>query len=172
MEKYFLQTIAMPIIDHSGQKIGRVGDVILNTEKGKIVGFLVGPAKKKAIAAIDVEMWNQAIRVNDSGDIIDLNEVQEIAHALEKDIQIFKNRVVTKKGDYIGKVVDFGMDNSHFRLTCLIVAKSFLGIIFWDKRIIAAQDIVKIEKKQITVKNLVKPVKMKKLRVKMATPNL
>lgn len=172
MEKYYLQTVSSPVIDDTGQQIARVGDVILNTETGKVVGFLVGPAKKKAVATIDISTWNQALRVHDVHDLIDLDEVQQIAHALEKEIPVYKNKVVTKNGEYIGKVIDFGMDNKFFKLTCLIIAKSFLGLIFWDKRIIAAQDIIKMEKKQITVKNLVKPVKMKKLRVKMATSNL
>lgn len=172
MEKYYLQTVALPVIDDSGRQIARVGDIILNTETGKVVGFLVGPSQKKAIATIDIKDWNTSLRVHDNLDIIDPDEVLQIAQTLEKEIPIYKNRVVTKNGEYIGKVINFGMDNKFFSLTCLIIAKSFLGLIFWDKRIIAAQDIIKMEKKQIIVKNLVKPVKMKKLRVKMATSNL
>lgn len=170
MEKYYLQTVGAQIITGNGERIGRIGDVILNPDSGKIVGFLVAPRGRKIIAPVDITSWTNFIRVHDIHDIVDIDEVQQAAKIMGKNIPVFKSRVFTKDGDYIGRVIDFGIDNKFFTLTCLIVAKGFMGIFFWDRKIIAVKDIIEITKKGIIIKNLVKPVKMKKLRVDMATP--
>lgn len=148
-----------------GQRLGRTGDVIINPDTGKIVGFSVAPSNKKFIAQIDVLSWSNFIKINDISDIVEADEVIQIEKILEEGRTIYRKKVYTKNDEFIGIVIDMGLDNKLFKLNCLVVAKGFLGIIFWDKKIIAAQDIIEIKEKKIIVKNLVKPVKMKKLRV-------
>ncbi len=168
MEKYYLQTVGMPVVSEHGENLGRVGDVIVNSDSGKVAGFFVAPSNKKVIAAIDVLSWTNFIKIRDEQDIVEIDEVIQINNILEQDISIYRKRVYTKDGDYIGIVIDMGFDSKFLTLTCIVVAKGFLGIVFWDKKIIAAQDILEITKSKVIIKNLVKPVKMRKLRVDMA----
>jgi len=168
MEKYYRQTIGSPVITRLGEVLTRVTDIILDTEKGKIVGFAVAAGRTKVVAPIDIVNWNQSITIGDSGDIIEVEDVIHIQKTLEKGVTIVKKRVFTKSGDYIGKVLDYGMNNKYFELTCIIVAKNFLGIVYWDKKIISAKDIIEIKKDRIVVKDLVTPLKMKKFQVDMA----
>ncbi len=168
MEKYYLQTVGMPVVSSHGERLGRIGDVIINPDSGKVAGFFLAPSNKKVIAAIDVLSWTDYVKISDEQDIVETDEVIQINNILEQNIPVFRNKVYTKDGDYVGVVIDIGFDNKFFSLTCLVVAKGFLGIVFWDKKIIAAQDILEITKNKIIIKNLVKPVKMRKLRVDMA----
>ncbi len=165
MEKYYLQSVGTPIISEQGQRLGKLEDVIINPDTGKIAGFSLGSSGKKFIAQIDVLSWSSNIKVNDISDIVEAGEVIQIEKILEDGRTIYRKKVFTKNEEFIGIVIDMGLDNKLFKLNCLVVAKGFLGIIFWDKKIIAAQDIIEIREKKIIVKNLVKPVKMKKLRV-------
>lgn len=168
MEKYYLQTIGIPVVSGHGDRLGRVGEVIINPDSGKVTGFLVAPSNRKVIAGIDVVAWTEYLKIHDENDIVEIGEIIQIRDLVEKNIPVYRNKVFTKDGEYIGIVIDIGFDNKFFSLNCLVVAKGLLGIIFWDKKIIAAQDILEITKTKIIVKNLVKPVKMRKLRVDMA----
>ena len=171
MEKYYLQTVGAQIVADSGHRLGRISNVVIKVDTGRVVGFLVAPNSRKVVVPVDILSWTNYIKVHDVHDLVGLDEVHQVADAIQKHIPIYGNKVITKGGENIGKVIDFGMDNKFFKLTCLVVAKSFLGIIFWDRKIISAKDIIEVTKKGIIIKNLVKPVKMKKLRVDMAAPS-
>lgn len=170
MEKYYRQTIGLPIISHSGQPLSRVREVIINPDTGKIAGFFVMNGQNKVIAPIDIVSWDNVIIVNDSDDIIESDDVHSIREALKKDTRIFKKKVFTKSGHALGKVLDFAMNSQFFEITSLVVAKSFFSIAFWDKKIVSAKDIIEIRPDKIIVKDLVQPLKMEKFQVDMASP--
>jgi len=90
---------------------------------------------------------------------------------MKKNIRVFHNRVITKSGLHLGKVVDFAVNNKMFVLTKIVVAKTILGIISYDYRVIAHKDIIEIKKDAIIVKDPLKMVTVEdsaKLRVKTA----
>jgi len=169
MENYYRQTIGSLVITRSGETIASIRDIIINHENGKIIGFLVNRGQNLAITPIDIIRWNKSILVQDDSDIIEIEDVIKLAQAVENNIPIYNKKVFTKNGDYVGKVIDYGMNSTFYELSCLIVAKSFLGIIIWDKKIISAKDIIEVQKNRIIVKDLVVPLKMKKFQVDMAT---
>lgn len=170
MEKYYRQTVGLPVISHSRQPLTRVRDVILDTEKGKIVGFFVMGGANRVIAPIDILNWGTYIMINDREDIIEPGDVHTIREALKKDTTIFKKKVYTKSGDYIGKVLDFGMNSKLFELTVIVVSKTFFSLFFWDKKIISAKDIIEIKPDRIIVKDLVRTAPVEKFQVDMASP--
>ena len=150
------------------EPVTRIRDVILDPDTGKVVGFFTMGGANRVIASMDIISWNSAIEIHDPEDVISVEEVAGIERALEKGRGIYKNKVYTKSGQYVGKVMDIGMNNKLFELTCLIVMKGFLGLFFWDKKIISARDILEVKKDRVIVKDLVTPVKMEKLKVDMA----
>ena len=149
MEKYYLQTVGTSIVSELGQRLGRIGDIIINPDTGKIAGFSVAPSNKKFVAQIDVLSWTNYIKVNDITDIVEVDDVIQIENIINEGRAIYRKKVYTKDDEYIGVVIDMGLDNKLFKLNCLVVAKGFLGIIFWNKKIIAAQDIIEIQKKRL-----------------------
>ncbi|MFC1749441.1 PRC-barrel domain-containing protein, partial [Pseudomonadota bacterium] len=86
-------------------------------------------------------------------DVIESSEIQKVEKILELQIPVIKNKVFTKKGEYLGKALDYSMDPKMFVLTSIVVAKSFLGILQWDRRIIGYKDIIEIKKDAIIVAN-------------------
>lgn len=168
MEKYYRQTVGSPVLTSAGESLTRVRDIILDVDTGRVVGFFVMKEKDKVVAPSDILEWNSTIVVHDANDIVEADEVIKIAEVLEKGVTLMKKKVYTKSGDYVGKVLDYGMNNKFFELTCIITAQSFLGLIFWDRRIIAAKDIIEIKEDRVIVKDLVTPVEMEKFQVDMA----
>jgi uncharacterized protein YrrD len=166
MEKYYSQTIGTAVIDENNNYLGKINDVVINADNGKIVGFFT--ASKKVISPIDIIEWEDNIIIGGNNDIMEIDEMQHFKETLRKNVPIYRNKVYTKDGTYLGKVLDYGIHSKFYSLTCIIVAKSVLNIIHWDKKLISSRDIIKIKKKRITVKDLVKPIRMKKLKVDMA----
>lgn len=168
MERYLLQTVGTPIISEHGEPCGRVFDVIIDPETGKIAAFSLSMKRGRVLAPIDVITWGRQIIISHIEDVVEANEIHKVAQILEKDIPVLRNRVYTKKGDYLGKVIDYSMDPQIFALTGIVTAKDFLGILQWDRRIISYKDIVEIRKDAIIIKDNLGLVMEKKL--KMATP--
>lgn len=163
MDKLYTQTIGIPVVTDSGYRAGRVYDVILNTETGKIAGFLLGPSGRTVIAPVDVLSWNNALVVNDEDDILEIGEIHAVTEALKKRIPVMGNKVITKSGEYLGKVTDFVLHEKMFILTKIHVSKSVMGLFPYDKKIIVHNDILEIKKDAIIVKDPLRltPVKQK-----------
>jgi sporulation protein YlmC with PRC-barrel domain len=153
MERYYSQLIGSPIFSENGQAVGRIFELIMETETGKLVGFLLAPNGKKVIMAQDVSLWNRQLVISDLDDIFDTEEMVKIQEILKRKIPIIKNRVVSESGDYLGQVFDFALDTKFFTLTKIVVAKNFFGIFQYDEKIIAQKNIVEIKKTAIIVKN-------------------
>jgi sporulation protein YlmC with PRC-barrel domain len=161
MEKYYSQTVGSAIITESGHQLARIYDVAFNTDTGKVVGFFTDHTGKNVVAPLDIIQWGAALIVRDDESISESNEIHQVMESLKRGIRIFKNRVVTKNGEDLGRVIDFAVNNKFFTLTKLLVAKSFLGLVYYKKRLIPATDIIEITKDKIIVKNPLKtePIK-------------
>ncbi len=172
MDRYYTQIVGIPVLTDSGQKVARIYDVVLNTDTGKVVGFLTSPTGQKVLAPFDIIGWSGALTVHDEEAILDSEEIHQVTEALKKGIRVFRNNVVTKSGEKMGRVIDFAINDKMFVLTRIIVAKAFLGLISYDRRIIAHKDILEIKKDKIIVKDPLRlePVKATtKLRVDIAS---
>jgi len=161
MDKYFSQTVGIPVVTEFGQKVGRVFDVIINTDNGKVVGFLVSSSGHKVIAPVDILTWDHALYIHDFEDILEVDEIHSVREAMRKGIRVWRSRVVTKSGENLGHVVDFMMHDKLFVLTKIVVAKSFLGLINYRRRVIAHKDILEIKKDRIIVKDPLRPIPVK-----------
>ena len=168
MEKYLSQIIGTPVVSENGQILNRVLDLCVNTDNGKVVGFLMAPSGQTVIAPIDVIEWNDTLLIHDRDDIIPSAEIHQIATVRERNIRILGNKVVTKDGVYLGKVSNYAVHTKFLTLTKIISTKSILGLIRYGRLIIGSKDILEIKKDCVVVKNLVEPLVVKKLKPDMA----
>lgn len=172
MERYYSHTVGLPVVTESGHKIARVFDVVLNTDTGKVVGFLTSPSGQKVLAPIDVLHWGNALAVHDEESILDSDEIHQVVESFKKGIRVMRSRVVTKSGEYLGRVIDYAINDKMFVMTKIVVGKTIFGLINYNMRIIARSDILEIKKDKIIVKDPLRlePVKATtKLRVDTAT---
>ena len=168
MDKYYSQIIATEIITETGHYAGRVSDVVVDPDTGKVLGFLVGSKRQKIVASADILFWNQRVIIHDMSDIFDLEEIIKIEKIVKNNIPIINNKVVTKSGMQLGKVYDFAIHPQLFVLTKVFVTKSFLGVFGYDRKMIAHKNILEIKKDMIIVKDPVEliPTEEKKANLK------
>ncbi|RBP04296.1 PRC-barrel domain-containing protein [Rossellomorea aquimaris] len=108
---------ALPIISISdGSEIGRVKSLVINPEKGS-VDFLTIEHEdwQVSVKAIPfkkvVGIGEYAVTVENENAVIDLNEIPIANQLVNKKIKINDTRVMTRKGQMIGSIQEFYVDD-------------------------------------------------------------
>ena len=153
MEALFSRSIGLPIVDqHSHLVVGRLSDIIIDTETGKIIAFAL--LRGQIVVPLDIIEWRpDHLVISDMDHIVHADDVVRIQAVLQRHIPVFANRVVTEADEYIGRVVDMVFNTKTFELKNLFVAKLFL-IFKYDHRIISVKNIIEIKKEKIIVKDI------------------
>ncbi|WP_406686691.1 PRC-barrel domain-containing protein [Rossellomorea vietnamensis] len=108
---------ALPIISiNDGSEIGRVKSLVINPEKGS-VDFLTIEHEdwQVSVKAIPfkkvVGIGEYAVTVENENAVIDLNEIPIANQLVNKKIKINDTRVMTRKGQMIGNIQEFYVDD-------------------------------------------------------------
>ena len=152
MEKFYTKILGTFVFCEGPRPLTSVRDVLIDPATGKICAFEVNAGKNDVIVPIDVLKWDKFISINDADSIIDAEDVMAVNKVLEENIRVFKNKVFTKKDEYLGRVFDFTVDSVDFRLKSIYVSEGFLGLLRYRKRVISSKDIVEILADKIVVK--------------------
>jgi len=101
-----------------------------------------------------VELSKTALIVQEEESVVAPKEMVRLNKKLKHRAKIVGEKVYTKKGEYLGSVSDYVLDDSTLSIVRIYIKKLF------DQRIIHASAIVKVEQHKITVKDnfeMVKP---------------
>ena len=154
MDRYYTQTLGAPVITASGTTVSRIVEIVIDPENGKVVGFLLGHRGEYVLAPADIIFWDDGIFVQDEDDILETQEIIKVQEVLKKNLPIFGAKVFTKKGVYIGKVYDIGIDQKFFVMTTIAVAKNILGLFPYDEKILPQNHILEVKPDRIIVKDI------------------
>lgn len=152
------QTIGSPVLVVSSNKeIGKIKELIINFETGKLLGFQLseGLLKEQRVLRLEdvKEIKDNKIFVDNDISIKPLHNFGQFEELLKKDIKIKNNNVVTESGKELGLIVDFYIDEVSYKIDKLFVKNSFLRDLFKGKLIISFDKIVSISKNAIVVKD-------------------
>ncbi|MDA1060179.1 MAG: PRC-barrel domain-containing protein [bacterium] len=153
MHRLYSKIIGTPVYDDSVRPLTTVKDLIIDTETGKLLAFVVNQSKNLVIVPIDVVSWTEVIKINNIDSIIDGNDVIRISEVQKRGINLIHNKVETKNGEKLGKVNDFSVDTDILMLQKLYVSKGILGLVRYESRIISAKDIIEILPDKIVIKD-------------------
>ena len=160
MQKLYSNILGTPVFDQDGGRpITTVRDLVVDPESGKLIAFVVNQSKNLIITPVDILFWKEILKVRDRDAIISASEVLRVESVQKNGIHFFHNKVETKSGKFLGKVVDFEIDTNLYVLARIHVAKGFLGLIKYDSRIIPADHIVEVLEDKIVVKDDFQEVK-------------
>jgi sporulation protein YlmC with PRC-barrel domain len=161
MDRYYSQTLGTTVLTTSGMPAGRICEIVIEPETGKVAGFLLEPRGEYVIAPADVLFWDENIFIHDEEDILPTGEIIKVRQTLENEIPILRSKVYTKKGLFLGKVYDIGINPKLFVMTKIVVAKNIFGLFPYDEKIIAHGDILEIKKDRVIVKDVEATVPVK-----------
>ena len=110
------QITGLPIISISdGREVGKVKSIVINPEKGSIDFLTIEHEEwQVSVKAIPfkrvVGIGEYALTIESDHAVIDLNEIPIANQLVNKKIKINDTKVMTRKGELIGEVVEFYSD--------------------------------------------------------------
>lgn len=110
------EIVKLPIISISdGQEVGRVKSLVINPEKGSIDFLTIEHEDWQVIVkAIPfkkvIGIGEYAVTIESENAIIDLNEIPIANQLMNKKIKIIGSKVMTRKGQLLGDVKEFYVD--------------------------------------------------------------
>ena len=153
----------MPIISiDNGKEIGKVKEVILNTDNGNLA-YVAIENTSPLYGALMISHRNilgigdNAITIENTSVLQDIHRVADIPNLLKKDVKITDSKIITKGGKLIGKAGNVFIDSNN----CKILGVEFLpSDALSSNRIIPIQEILTFGQditvvKDDTLKNLV-----------------
>ena len=152
MLKLYSHLIGIPITTSAEKyKISYARDLILDPDRGNLVALCT--LRGKVIAPLDIgpfkgDFWEVSgvDALLEEEDLVRLNDIPE-----QKRWLIHKP-VITKSGEYLGRVADYVMNMETLSLAQLYVTKKFL-FLTTEKRIIQWKEILEITERAIIVKD-------------------
>ena len=169
MEKLYSNIIKTPVFLEEGREaVAGVKDVIMDSETGKLLAFVVNANKGLVIIERDVLEWGDVLHIHDHHSIAEAEDIIRVKSVMDRGVRIFGNKVETKKGENIGLVVDMVIDSKTYQLKKIFIAKRVLGLLQYDQRIVSAKKIVEVLEDKVIVENSVESVKEKAAAPEMA----
>jgi len=160
LEKLYSNTIGVPVFeDDNPRPFTSIKDIVVDPENGKVLGFVVDVNRNKILTPFDIISWKNVVKVNRAMDVTSGEDILRVDEVQKNGVYYVGNRVETKKGEYLGKVYDLAIDSGRMDLRKIFVAKSILGMIRYENRIISAKDIVEVLPEKIVVKEGARTVK-------------
>jgi uncharacterized protein YrrD len=110
------QITSLPIISIAdGQQIGKVKTLVINPEKGSIDFLTIDDEDwQTSVKAIPfkkiVGIGDYAVTVESESAVIDLNEIPIANQLVHKKIKITNTKVMTRKGELLGEVLEYYVD--------------------------------------------------------------
>lgn len=168
MEKAYSQIIGIPVSVEGEGKVGKVKEVIMNPETGKIEAFVLNKRTFDIVLPIDVIFWSTHIVIHSMNDIFQLDEIIRLRQLLSKHIWINKCKVETADGELVGHVYDYFVDSKMMVLTKILTVKTYFGLFKGGVFLIPRKEIIKIEKNVIIVRDLYKKYAIKEKKFEMS----
>lgn len=149
------QIAGSKVFDTDGQPVGRLARVILDPDNGQILAFELIKRSPKYISPRDIISWKknylilgQNYEIHCGDDLIRLQKVLN-----SRRVDIASRKVLTESGTYIGRVTDYSLHTNHYVLASITTQKSFLGLWYYDTRLIHQSSIVEIKPRRIIVRD-------------------
>lgn len=131
--------ILMDVIDIGGKKIGFIRDILINFNKGFVLGFNISPSK----------MFKKDLNVLKE-DVLAFNNNMIVKNTSEEEflkLSDFKSMdVIDIKGNILGLMEDIIFDINNFKIKGLVISTGFIHNLIHGKKVFLINDLILGEK--------------------------
>lgn len=161
MTIFYNKIIGLPVVFNENKKAGIIKDIVLNPDKGQLLGFIVSSNKiinkNKYLFVEDiVEFKNNRILIK-SEDAIKTDSILRPLQKkhIESNIKIKNCKVITISDDDLGSVSDIEIDASSGKILKIFVSGGIIKKLIRGELIILRNQIIKITENKVLVHDLV-----------------
>ena len=154
MERLYSKIVGMPVFSpESVQPIYIARDMVVDPDSGKVVAIVVDSARGLIITPMDIVSLKHGILIRRKDDVVEMEDVLRVKDIVEDGRELMGKNVETENGERLGKVVDLAIDAKSLILNKIHTARSILGIVHHNPRIIPAKNIVEVLEDKVIVKD-------------------
>lgn len=149
----YSQIIKTPIASiESSTKIGEIKELVLSSHFSAVDAFVLEPAffdrQTKVICKIDViELCREGLVVNNFNSVSNLEEVVKVKDLIKKQYLGIGQKAFDQNGVYIGRVVDFFVDNTDLSIKKVFLKKGL------TEKVIPTSSIVQFDGKKLIIRD-------------------
>lgn len=175
------EILGLPVISITeGSELGRVKCLVINPLKGAIAAMVIEDdnwykvgAKLLPFSAI-IGVGDNAITIENSTSIVPIINDPEIEKLLDKNIKVIGAKVITQRGSFQGRVIEYSVDESGVIHSCkvedlnegvsqiegqrILTFGKEMMIISDDNISVAAESVVKVEKFAMNQQSTIVPI--------------
>ncbi len=160
MQRFFSELIGLPLVSREDKHtVGRIWELPLDPETGKLLGILT--THRQIIVPMDLgRLRRDHWEIHSCDAPLEEEELVRLNKISKSKRRLIHKPVVTRSGQYLGRVEDFAIDLNTLTLTQLHVTRKAL---FWivEERLIERKQILRITEKAVVVKDNVVKIKEK-----------
>lgn len=160
--------IGTPILSmQAGGKISQIAEPIVDPDKLKVIAFRLsgGVVPRSGANILDVssirEYSQYGMVIDDIDELVTENDVIKISEVLKLNFNLTGLKVETKKGNKLGKILDYTISSNDFIVQQIIVKRPTLKSFLDPELTIHRREIVEITDYKIIVKDEEKTLKKK-----------
>lgn len=158
-----MQKLASQIIDgqlfsvHAGGKIADIIDILVRRKDLRIELLVVKPVdniKKQFVLSSDIRAYDKNRVIIDSyQEMSEADELIRHQDLIKDGGWLIGAKVETQSGKFLGKVLDFSVDTTHYYVNKLHIRATWPQRLIHERLIVDRSDIVDITKNKITVRD-------------------
>jgi sporulation protein YlmC with PRC-barrel domain len=143
------------VFDADGRPVGRLSRVIIDPDNGSVLAFELDSRGPRYISPHDLVSWKSGyLTLGQDFDLHGAGELVRLDRLLhQQPLDLVGRKVATESGTALGKVTDYTVDAGRQVLASLTVRKTFLGLWYYDTRLIRQSQIVEIRPQLIVVRD-------------------
>lgn len=152
---------------HTSTPIATIDNPVINPYNLKIMAFkLTGPRLDEPdnsyLLVQDIrEVSPIGFIVNSSDEIVAPNDIIKLKETIELEFSLLDNKVVSKKGSKLGKVINYTLDMATMTVEQLLVERPFFKAFVDPELMIHRSKIIEITNEQIVIKDETEKPKIK-----------
>jgi len=150
---------------HTGTPVGFVDEIIVDPNNLKVVAFRLGDIRAdeevgEYLETQDVREFSSIGMIIDSTDaLVEREDVIKLDELLKLNFALMDMRVVTKKKDKLGRVIDYSIDTDSWMVQQILVKRPLLKSLNDSELLISRKRIEEITDYKIVVKDELDKIK-------------
>lgn len=127
--------VLMDAIDINGKKVGFIRDVLVNFNKGFVIGFSITPSRmfKRCLSVLREDIltfhYNMIVKKTGEEELLKLSDFKGMD-------------VIDYKGHVLGMVEDIIFDINNFKIKGIVVSTGFIRNLIHGKKIFLIKDLI------------------------------
>ena len=162
------EIVGMPVISSKeGKDLGRISKMAIDLKEGQVMGFLIEDknGREMLLPIGNVDTYGKdVVMVASESDLRNIDDLAEMAAAIEFSGKIIRLKIITKEGENFGEIASFCFDEKSGVINHYVTSRDFLNDLMHGEGLLPQEgvralslDALVVTKKAVEISDIMKP---------------